>query len=417
MSTKHKIVIVGTGFGGMYAMKSLSKALKNQDVEITIIGKDNYFLFTPMLHEVATGVLSHHNAAVAIRELLPKKGVDFFMAEVAAIDRAQKVLHTSAGDIAYDTLILATGAKTQFFNVAGAEQYGFQLKTLQDALRFREHVISLFEQAMHETDQEKRRTLLSIAVVGAGPTGVELIAETAELVFQTIIPRSGGRIQKDDVHLYLLHRGSEVLGMLDPGSRQTALANLREKGVDVRLDTEVVEVTDTGVRLGDGTILPAATTAWVAGVKAVFPEFIGTAGLPTLTPQGRIIIDNTLRIPEDHAIYVLGDTAQGQNQKGEPLPMLAQVAMRQGKYLGRTLSLRLQGREPVPFAFHNLGELVSVGQWRAVGNALGVPVRGPLGWMMWKMVYLTKFVSLPKAIKISLDWLLGLVSSRDISLS
>lgn len=413
MAGVHKIVIVGTGFGGIYALKSIAKQFRVQRVHITIIGQHNYFLFTPMLHEVATGVQSHYQAAVAVRELLPNKSSTFVMAEVSKIDRETKTLETTVGPIAYDTLVIATGASTNYFGIPGAEEHTMPMKTLKDAQDIRQKMSENFEKALVEKDPEKRRALLTVTVIGGGPTGVEFAAEAAETMYDTFVESSQGRFQKKDLTVRLIHRGAGVVQMYPDALQKYSMRSLEKKGVQVCVGQEVIEITEGCVTTASGEQYASALMLWVAGVKAILPSCIPTL---ELAPSGRVPVDNTLR-SADPSIYVLGDAAAFPTEDGRGFPMLAQVAVQQGKYLGVALHARHSGNEPKPFQVHMLGELVSLGSWSAIGDVLGVPIKGPIAACMWKGIYIMKFVAFPKRLKILMDWFVGLFSRRDMTIS
>lgn len=414
MPTIHKVVILGTGFGGIYALKSIARQTRGKAVHITIIGRNNYFLFTPMLHEVATGVISHHQAAVAVRELLPHKSTQYMMAEITAIDREKKKVLTSVGDVSYDTLVIATGATTNFFGVKGAEKYAMPFKTMMDAIRFRHRMTEQFEKAVMEMDAAKRRELMTVVVIGGGPTGVEFSAEAAEMIFDTFLKSSQGRLSKKDLRVCLLHRGTSIIDMFRPSLQKEAMQSLKHDGVEIHLEDEVVEIKKDRVITKSGKEYPSTMVMWMAGVKPSIPEFMGRQ--PAME-MGRLLVKPTLQLEDDPAIFALGDASYWKDVNGKPLPMLAQVASQEGKYLGKALRALLEKHDPAPYTPHLLGELVSLGPWSAIGQVMGIGIKGGLASIFWKSVYLFKFLSFPKRLKILLDWALGLFTRRDITIS
>lgn len=414
MAKVHSVVIIGTGFGGIYALKSIARHTRGKAVQITIIGRHNYFLFTPMLHEVATGVISHHQAAVAVRELLPRKSTQYMMAEVENIDNKNRVVHTDKGDVSYDTLLIATGAETNYFGIKGAEKHSFPVKTMMDAIRLRHRMTEQFETAVMEKDEAKRKELLTVVVVGGGPTGVEFAAEAAELIFDTFLQSSQGRLQKKDLRICLLNRGSSIIEMYSAKLQREALKTLRAKGVEICLEDEVTSVTEDTVHTKKGEVYKTRLVVWVAGVKPSIPAFVGE--MPELN-NGRLVVDETLRLPSDPVIYCIGDAAANVDSHGKALPMLAQVAVQQGNYVGKAIALRLENKIPKPFRVHIMGQLVSLGAWSAIAEVFGVGIKGPLASIFWKCIYLAKFVSFPKRFKILLDWFIGLFTRRDITIS
>lgn len=414
MPTIHKIVILGTGFGGIYALKSIARQTRGKAVHITIIGRNNYFLFTPMLHEVATGVISHHQAAVAVRELLPNKSTQYMMAEITGIDREKKHVQTSMGEVGYDTLVIATGATTNYFGVTGAEKYARPFKTMKDAIQFRHCMTEQFEKAILEKDDAKRRALMTVVVIGGGPTGVEFSAEAAEMIYDTFLQSSQGRLSKKDLRVCLLHRGTSIIEMFKKPLQNEALRSLARRGVEVCLEDEVVEVKKDCVITKSGEKYPTSLVMWMAGVKPTMPEFIGEQ---PVTENGRLVVNGCLQLEDDPTVYALGDVALFKSSDAKPLPMLAQVASQEGKYIGKAIRAQLDKRTPESFKPHLLGELVSLGSWSAIGQVFGIGIKGPLASIFWKAVYLFKFVSFSKRFKILLDWSLGLFTRRDITIS
>ncbi len=409
---KKKIVILGGGFGGLYTYKGLYKYFEHDDIDITIVNRNNYFLFTPMLHEVATGGISHHQVVESIRQIIYKTNDKLHIAELESIDCINQKVKTTLGELKYDVLVVALGATTNFFNTPGAEEHALVLKDLRDAIKLRNLLIQKFEDAS-EMNEEDRKKELTFAVVGGGPTGVEIVTEMAELINDTLMKYYHGIIKCEDVTLSLINQSSEVLNPFHESLRKEALEVLKDSGVKVMLNTSVKEVRKDSVVLGDDSVLPVSTVVWTAGVKPNTPVFSSPIHLDK---GGRVIVNSYLQIENYPNVFVLGDVASfALKPEDRPLPMLAQVAVSQGAHVGRNIKRLLEGGELAPFSFKLKGSLVSLGQWRAVADIYGFKFSGPLAWFVWRTIYLFKFLSKSKRIKIVVDWTVNIFYPRDIT--
>jgi NADH dehydrogenase len=409
---KKKVVILGGGFGGLYTYKSLYEQFGDTDIDITIVSRTNYFLFTPLLHEVATGGVAHHQVVEPIRQLIYKTNTKLHVAEVKSIDCDQHKVITSLAEIPYDILVVAMGATTNFFNAPGAQENSLVLKDLHDAIKLRTTFIEAFEKASEIKDLTEKRKELSFAIVGGGATGVELASEAADLFWDTFAKYYRSTIDTHDVSLYLVNLGAEVLSAFHPHLREKALEALQKNKVDVRLNTAVKEVTKDGLILGDGSLLGARHVIWTAGVKPNPPMFTHPVAQDK---GGRIVVDSTLQIPSYPNIFVLGDMASLSIVDGKPLPMLAQVAQSQGMHTGRNIKRLLAGKQLLPFIYESKGELASLGQWHAVANIYGIRFSGAFAWFLWRTIYLFKFLSGSKKFKIAADWTMNIFYPRDIT--
>lgn len=409
MPVPHRVVILGAGFGGIETYAALRRA-KHSNLQVTLINKTNYFLFTPLLHEVATGGLGHHNVVEAVREIIGRDSASFLQAEIGEIDMEQRVVHTSMRDVPYDSLVIATGATTAFYGIPGAEQHGFVLKNLQDALRLRNHVIDLFEQANMRTPAERKK-MLSFAVVGGGATGVEIATELADLFNDTFRTFYANDFKRKEVSLTLVSADAEVLMPFHPNIRKKALRVLMREGITVKLKMQVKEVTADGLTFADGSTLSAETVVWAAGVT------------PMLTPpQGmvcdksrRLIVDKYLRAEGHENVFSLGDAACFPSADGRPLPMLAQVAVRQGPVVAQNILNTIDKTPLVPFSFKMRGQLVSLGRMQAAAQFGPFHFSGPIAWFIWRTVYFFNFHSWSKRFKIGMDWFVNLFFPRDIT--
>ena len=414
MAQKQKVVILGAGFAGIYTARALLRKA-GDSLDITIVNRTNYFLFTPMLHEVATGALGHHQVVESIREIMYKTPASFIEGDITNVDLTAKQVVTTGGTVAYDMLIIALGATTNFFGTKGAEEHSFVLKNLADAITLRDHVIDRFESASRAGSLEEQKKLLSFVVVGGGATGVEYASELATLCAKTLRKYYRKEIPCDAVSITLVQSGQALLPPFSPKTRARALKSLTKNGVRVLLNTKVAEVTAESVILSSGEILPADMVVWSAGVKAnTLPVSNGT--LP-LDPTGRIMTRDTFVVEGYDDVYALGDVASVANASGKGYPMLAQTAVLEAGVLSDNIARRLAGKPLRSFAFRARGELVSLGQWEAAGTIFGIDIHGKLAWFVWRTVYLFKFISKSKKIKIAMDWTIQLFFPRDITRS
>ena len=282
-----------------------------------------------------------------------------------------------------------------------------------DAIRVRDQVIERFEAASREKDADKRKKMLSFVVVGGGATGVEYAAELAEFAERTLDIYYKNEFSGECATITLVHAGAELLGPFSPKTRAYALKSLEKSGVRVLLNTKVVEVDACGIVLGDGSRIESETVVWAAGVR---PNMLPVTGGELSFDKGsRIMADPTLLVSGRTDVFVLGDAAHVEGADGKPYPMLAQIAVRQAKHLGRNVALSLARKDLEPFTYTEQGSLVSLGKWDAAGTVLGVDIRGPLAWFVWRTVYLFKFISKSKRMKIAMDWTVALFFPRDVT--
>jgi NADH dehydrogenase len=414
VSTKPHIVVLGAGFGGLYTVKELLWYFKNEEVDITIVNQTNYFLFTPMLHEVATGSVGHHQVVESLRELLYRTTVKLVVSEVGSIDLAKKTVSTKQGLINFDYLVVALGSTTNFYGVPGADKYTLTLKDLRNAITLRARIIESFEKAANTTDKVKRKELLTFGVIGGGPTGVELVAEMAELFWDNMINLYPNVFKPSEIRLYLFSQAPELLTQLHQSLRQEALRVLKDRGIDVHLASTIIEVKKDGVMLAGKTFIKMGTIIWTAGTTPNTPKFKQEVALD---PGRRLMANNFLQMTGWANVYTLGDVASVIDSKsGKPLPMLAQVAVRQADTVAYNLAEEIRGTKNFQsFKYRSMGSLVSLGQWNAVAEMMFLRFSGRVAWYLWRTIYLFKFISWEKRFKIALDWTLGIFSYRDIT--
>lgn len=409
---KKKIVILGGGFGGLYTYKGLYKYFHHSEIDITIINRNNYFLFTPLLHEVATGGIAHHQVVESIRQIIYKTNDHLHIAEVISVDCKNQIVKTDISEFNYDILVVALGATTNFFNAPGAEKYCFVLKDLHDAVKLRGNLISSFEKASEIKDEEERKKALSFAVIGGGPTGVEVVSEISELFNDTLLRYYHSTIKPSDVSLYLINRDKEILLPFPPSLRTNALKILQKKGVKVMLNTAVKEIKSDEIVFSDDSILPVSHVVWTAGVKPNLPTFVDSL---ILDDWGRIVVNPLLQTLKYKNIFVIGDIASVNDLDGKPLPMLAQIAVKQGLHTGQNIWNLVNDRNLLPFSYKSKGVLASLGRWQAVADIGGLYLSGPFAWFIWRTIYLFKFLSNSKKVKIVVDWTINIFYPRDIT--
>lgn len=399
---KH-VVIVGGGFAGVYAARGL---LKRRDVKVTLISKRNYFLFIPMLHEVATGGLSGYNLAEPYRGILRGKNFSFLQDEVREVDLVKRHVACAHGEVPYDYLVLATGSTTNFFGTKGAEEHCFVLKSLEDAFRLKNQVVRKAEEAFMAKEKDVQEQKLSVVIVGAGPTGVELAIEMQELLEQ--ICKSNASFHGRP-SVYLIQRGDRVIPQI-PRLQGDAERQLKKHGVHVLTGAGVTEVRKDGVVLQDGRIIAADTVVWSAGVK---PSIVKT--IPDVAGEKRcLVVDAYLRLLQFPEVFVIGDCAT-YIPEGEktPIPMLAQVATEQGKSVGKNLARLLGKRELVPFSFKLKGQFISLGKGYGAGFIGPLKLTGFKAWWLNRTIYLFKILGAGNKLKTAWEWTLNLFTKRD----
>lgn len=409
---KTNIVILGGGFGGVYVFKYLHRYFhKHPTVEILLVSERNYFLFTPLLHEVATGGVTAEHAVEPLQKIVSCCNTDFLEASVESVVTQKQEVITNAGVVPYDYLVLALGSETNYFEVPGAKEFCFTLKSLEDARTLKNHCIRMFEAASNTSDEQERKRLLHFVIVGGGPTGVELVAEMAEF-FQETLNRLYARFHFERyLAVSLIERGRRLLPMFSEKMGRRSFDILRRKGVDVCLEKAVTKVGQGFLVVGGEQTISSATVVWVAGVKA---RQVGFDIPIEQDHRGRILVGTDLHVVKQGQIFAIGDVANSGGKKNG-YPALAQVATQQARVAARNIVSDINGQPLTRFSYIHWGDLVSLGRFMAIGVVLTVPTSGRLTWFLWRMVYWSKLISWRKKMQVSLDWLMDLVTPRDIS--
>ena len=391
-----RVVIVGGGFGGLSAAKALAK----QSFDVTLIDRNNHHLFQPLLYQVATAGLSPADIASPIRGIIgSQRNTTVMLAEVSGVDTARKEVITDGRRVAYDYLVLATGARHAYFGHDDWATFAPGLKTIDDATYLRRRILLAFERAENETDEEERRRLMTFVVIGGGPTGVEMAGAIAELAkralaadFRSIDPR-GARI-------ILVEGAPRVLTSFTETLSDTARRSLEQLGVQVRLGAAVTDCSCEGVRLG-GDFIPARTIIWAAGVMA------SSAGrwLGAETDRaGRVKVRADLSVPGHPEVFVIGDTAAATAPDGSMLPGVAPVAKQQGRYIARALIARSEGRTAEAFCYRDYGLLATIGRSRAVVQIGGLHISGFFAWVLWSVAHVYFLIGFRNRFIVALNW-------------
>ncbi|ADI66154.1 NAD(P)/FAD-dependent oxidoreductase [Trichormus azollae] len=400
----HEVVIIGGGFGGLYA----AKALANTNVNVTLIDKRNFHLFQPLLYQVATGTLSPADISAPLRSVFSKsKNTKVLLGEVNNIDpKAQKVI---MGDeiIPYDTLIVATGANHSYFGKDNWREFAPGLKTVEDAIEMRRRIFSAFEGAEKETDPVKSRAFLTFVLVGGGPTGVELAGAIAELAYKTL-QEDFRNINTSETRVLLLQGGDRILPHIAPELSQAAAAALQKLGVVIHTNTRVTNIENDIVTFKqDGELIEIAskTILWAAGVQgSALGRILAERTDVECDHAGRVIVEPNLTIKGYKNIFVIGDLANFSHQNGKPLPGVAPVAKQQGEYVGGLIQLRLQGHTLPEFHYTDVGSLAMIGQNLAVVDLGFIKLTGFLAWVFWLVIHIYFLIEFDTKLVVVIQW-------------
>jgi NADH dehydrogenase len=405
MAATHKVIIVGGGFGGLYA----AKAFRKLPVELTVLDRRNYHLFQPLLYQVATGALSPGEIASPIRHVLHKqRNTRVLMGEVIDVDAGAKEVVLKGGDREpYDTLIIATGATHFYFGHPEWEQFAPGLKTIEDATEMRGKILLAFEHAELEHDPDLRRAWLTFVVVGAGATGVELAGALGEIANDTL-KHDFRSINPRETRIFLVEGEDRVLPPFPPDLSRHAEKSLVQLNVQVRLSARVTSLDANGVVVTcnnrDETI-PAKTVLWAAGVHASpLGQVLHDRAGATLDKAGRVIVNPDLSLPEHPEILVIGDLACFTHQNGKPLPGVAQVAMQMGGYAAKLIRARLDGRTLEPFHYFDKGNLAAIGRAAAVAQIGRVHLWGWVAWVIWLFIHIAYLIGFDNRLVVMMEW-------------
>jgi NADH dehydrogenase len=409
-ATTTRILVLGGGFGGVYTAMHLERLL-GAATEITIVSRENFFLFTPMLHEVAASDIDITHLVSPLRALLRRTTV--FVGEVSEIDcraRSVTVVHGSAPHehrLPYDHLVIALGSITNFYGLPGLDQHAVTMKTLGDAIHLRNEVIAAMEQADGESAAGGDDPF-TVAVVGGGFAGVETVAAVNDFVRDGL--RFYPRLKRDRIRMVLVHAGPVILPELGAELGAYAQRELTGAGIEVLTNAKVARCRAGTVTLADGRSIANRLLVWTAGTS---PHPL-LHDLPCALDRGRIVVDETLAVPGWPGVWAVGDCALVPDRRtGKPYPPTAQHAIRQARTAARNIAASVAGRALEPFAFRTLGQLAAIGRRTGVARIFGVTFSGFVAWWLWRTVYLSKLPRLEKKIRVAIDWTLDLVFSKD----
>ncbi|MDO8472258.1 MAG: NAD(P)/FAD-dependent oxidoreductase [Dehalococcoidia bacterium] len=408
------IVVLGGGFAGVYSVIRLEKALRNdKDVRITLVSNENFFLYTPMLHEVATGGIETRHIAYPIRVLRKDKAFDFHMGNVSRVDLANRKVILDSGALDYDYLVLAMGATTNMSAIPNKSGNIFTLKNLLDGVMIRNHIIRMFEEADAEDDPKRQKQMLTFVVVGAGYTGVQLAADIQNFVSRCLL-KGYPHIDPAMVRVMLIGDKGHILSGQDNKLSEASMKILRKQGVHIRLNSRVTRVWDHGMELNHSEMEPTETVIWAAGIVAN-PV---VAALPVNKDElGRVVVDQFLRVPEQPGVYALGDNAHFADPlTGAVLPPRAHFAVRQPRVVVANLLADLRGGASIAYRYQEASELVSLGPRNAAMNLFGLHMSGLIPRFIWLVGYLSIMMGPYNRTRVLMDWFLGLIYDRDTTL-
>jgi NADH:ubiquinone reductase (H+-translocating) len=400
----HQVVIVGGGFGGLYAAKALGRA----PVSVTLVDKRNFHLFQPLLYQVATGTVSPADISSPLRSILSRnRNTQVLMEEALDLDPDRQVVILKGKEIPYDSLIVATGVSHHYFGNEQWKQTAPGLKTVEDALEMRRRIFMAFEAAEKEPDAEKRRAWLTFVIVGGGPTGVELAGAIAELAFATL-KHDFRNIDTSETKILLLEGLDRVLPPYPAELSAEAEAALTRLGVTVCTKTLVTDITDSAVttRQGDQEDqIPTRTVLWAAGVKAsAMGQILSNRTGAELDRVGRVVVEPDLSIAGHPNIFVVGDLANFAHQDNKPLPGIAPVAIQEGEYLARLIKKRLKGATLPAFSYSNVGSLAVIGQNAAVVDLGFLKLTGAIAWLVWVFAHIYYLIEFDNKLIVMTQW-------------
>jgi len=391
------VVIVGAGFGGLRAARALARA----PVRVTLVDRKNYHLFQPFLYQVATAALSPADIAQPVRAILRKQhNLEFNLSEVQQVDLEKRRLVTDTGDILYDYLILAMGGQTNSFGIESIARNAHGLKDIDDSVGIRNHILRMFELAALESDLDRCRAMRTFVIAGGGPTGVECSGAISELV-RLVLKKDYPGLNINDVRIILLEGASQLLaGMPSQLSEYTEKA-LWSKHVEVHFNSMVTGYDGSQISLKGGEVIPACTLIWAAGVRASrLADTLGTSQ----TRLGQLEVDETLHLHEYPEVYVIGDAAAFPNENGQPLPMVAPVAMQQAKVAARNIQRAIQGKLPEKFIYRDPGSLATIGRNAAVARLGRWQFTGFIAWLLWLGVHILQLIGFRNRLVVLINW-------------
>jgi len=399
-----KVVIVGAGFGGLTAAKSIAK----YDFDITIIDKTNHHVFQPLLYQVATTALSPADISTTIRSVFSDyKNVKVLLGEVNSIDKENNKVEFNGSEIEFDYLIIATGSRHSYFGKDEWEKYAPGLKTLNDALKIREKILLSLEAAEKETDPEKRQRYLNFVIIGGGPTGVELAGAISEIVNKNVLP-DFRNVDASMTKVYLIEALPKILSTYPDNLSDHARQDLEDLQVDVILNEKVTDVNENGVKVGD-RFIESSNVLWAAGNQV--SQLIKTLGTET-DKSGRAIVNDDLSLKENENIFIIGDAAAVKDDNGNYLAAIAPVAIQQGRYVANIIVKNLLGKSRKKFKYNDRGTLATIGKAKAVGMVKGFKLSGTVAWLAWSFIHILFLIGFRNRLRVMLEWIWYYITNR-----
>lgn len=409
------VVVVGGGFGGFNAARTIERLVSPESVKVTLVSEQNFLLYTPFLPEAAAGTLEPRHVVTPLRELL--KHTRLQLGSMTGLDRDRKVvtIRNAEGDpqeLRYDRLVLAPGSISRTLPIPGLAEHGAEFKSLADAIWLRNHVIRSLELAETITDRRRLDELLSFVFVGGGYAGLEALAELQDFAVDALKMYPAAR--EHGMRWMLIEAGPRVLAEIDEGLADYTVSQLRQRGIDIRLDTQLKEVTANDIALSTDERIATRTLVWTAGVTP--NPIVKELGVP-LTETGRISVDDTMLVEGEDAIWAIGDAAAVPNpiNSGRPSPPTAQHARRQGIAVGKNVGASLGKGSVRPYSYRDRGSFVNLGRYKAVAMAGRLKVRGPLAWWMARTYHVSQIPGLRRKFRAVVDWTVSLPFSRDVA--
>jgi NADH:ubiquinone reductase (H+-translocating) len=399
---KKRVIIIGAGFGGLFTARKL---LKRDDLDITVVDRNNFHTFTPLIYQVATAALDASDVAYPVRSVFRKNdNVRFVLGEVTDIDTDTKCIKIRNEDkvrtVGYDYLIVAAGSVASYFGNDDYRKFAYELNDVPSALEIRNHVLRLFERATWTDDPEQREAMLTIVVVGGGPTGLETAGALYELYNHVLDREYGG----DDLsaRVLLVEGKDHLLAPYPAGLQKSAKKQVESLGVEVVLNAFVEDIDAHSVSLSDGTVIPTYTVIWAAGVKAnPLAEMLGV----NLARAGRIPVERTLQLPDTDGVYIVGDIAHLEDKHGNPYPMQIAVAQQQARLAAKNIKAELDGKALQDFTYFDKGMMATIGRTRAVAFLFNrVPMTGPLAWLAWLGLHLVTLMGFRNRVAVFINW-------------
>ncbi len=395
-TAKPHVVIVGAGFGGLEAAKKLAC----EGVRVTVIDRTNYHLFQPLLYQVATAALSPADIAAPVRAVLSKcKNTEVMLAEVLGVDVDAKKVKLTDGEVDYDYLILATGARHSYFAHPEWEKLAPGLKSLEDAVEVRRRILMAFEYAERTSDEAARKAAMTFVIIGGGPTGVEMAGAIAEIARYTLA-KDFRNIDPSQARIILVEGEPLVLASYPDDLRRSAMKQLADLGVEVRTGIHATNLSDQGLQIGE-EFIPSRVKIWAAGNNA---SFVGRSlGVP-VDRVGRVMVNNDLTIPNHPEVQVIGDLANFPHQTGEPLPGVSPVAMQQGRHAARNILMMIDGEKPRKFWYFDKGSMATIGRNKAVADLRFLHLVGMPAWLAWLFVHVIFLVGFRNRLAVLFQW-------------